>query len=161
CFLWGWTGFVSNISGRWELVLGPGIDDSNVLGFHLVTGLAFAGFLFLTVKDAKRWLAFVAIPFILNGIILTASRSTLLGLVGAALAALMFAPRARRAAVTGSLVLGMVLLVALARNDLFWERAFSIGQTQEEAMDASAASRITILNANWRMALDYPWGAGH
>jgi len=161
CFLWGYTGFASNVSGRWELVLGPGIDDSNVLGFHLVTGLAFAGFLLLTVDNWKRWLAFLAIPFILNGIILTASRSTLLGLCGAGIAAVVYAPRHRRMAVGGSLVLGIVLIVALARNDLFWERAMSIGQTGEDTMDASAASRFTILSANWRMALDYPFGAGH
>ncbi len=161
CFLWGWTGYASNVWGRWELVLGPGVDDSNVLGFHLVTGLAFAGFLFLTVKGAKRWVAFLAIPFILDGIILTASRSTLLGLCGAACAALVLAPRTRRAAVAFSLALGVVLLVLLARNDLFWDRAWSIGQTNEEAMDVSAASRFTILRANWQMALDYPFGAGY
>lgn len=161
CFLWGYTGFMTGVSGRWESVLGPGIDDSNVLGFHLVTGLSFAGFLFLTVSGPRRWLALGAIPFILNGIILTASRSTILGLAAAAVAALFAAPRSRRLAVGASLALGVVLLLALARDDLFWNRAFSIGETREAEMDASAASRFTIFRANWQMALDYPFGAGH
>ncbi len=161
CFLWGWTGFMSDVSGRWEAVLGPGIDDSNVLGFHLVTGLAFAGFLFLTVDGKKKWLAFLAIPFILNGIILTASRGTLLGLIAAGVAALVFAPKRRRVIVTSSLALATVLFFVLARNDsLFWTRAASITQTDEEQMDPSAASRLTIAEANWRMAMDHPFGAG-
>jgi O-antigen ligase len=159
CLSWGWTGFVSNVWGRWETVIGPGIDDSNVLGFHLVTGLAFAGFLFLTVQGRRRWLAFVAIPFILNGIILTASRSAMLGLIAAGIAALVLAPARHRRVVVGSLVLGLALLVMLARNDLFWERAISIAATTE--MDRSAESRLEILRANWRMALDHPFGAGH
>ena len=87
CFLWGWIAYSTDFSGRFEMVLGPGVDDSNLLGAHLVTGAAFAGYLFLDSQGPKRWAALGALPFILNGIILTASRSALIALIAAGVTA--------------------------------------------------------------------------
>ena len=166
CFLWGWIGFTSELSGRFEHLLGPGVDDSNISGFHLTTGLAFAGFLFLSSRGINRWVAFATVPFILNGLILTASRSAMVGCVAAGFAALLMAPRARRWVTIGSAALGLVLLLLLARDVMFWDRMATIGVTQagivdERTLDKSAMSRWTIAAANWDMFLDYPLGAGH
>ena len=100
CFIWGWTAYTSNFGGRLEIVLGPGVDDSNLLGGHLVTGVAFAGFLFLGSTGLRRWVALGVLPFILNGIIMTASRSALVALVMAGAASLVIGPRGKRLAIT-------------------------------------------------------------
>ncbi len=161
CFIWGWIAFGTEIHGRMELVLGPGVDDSNAVGAHLTTGLAFAGLLFLGLRDKRRWLAFAAIPFILNGVILTASRSALVAMLAGGAAAAVLAPRAHRRQLSVYAGLGVVLLLLLAQNEIFWERAGTIGETDEEQMDKSAASRVEMVKSQWRMALDYPLGTGH
>ncbi len=161
CFLWSWIAYTTQVHGRFELVLEPSVDDSNMIGFHLTTGLAMAGFLFLTSKGLKRLVAFAVVPFILNGIILTASRSAILGLTAAAVAALLLVPRQRRVVAMGCGILGVVLLLMLAQDELFWSRAATIKVTEQAEMDASAASRLIVAEANWRMFLDHPFGAGH
>ena len=120
CFMLGWIAYRTNVSGRLELG-GPGIEDANVLGTHLTTGLAFAGFMFLGLEGRRRWLAFAAIPFILNGVILTASRGAFLGLVAATVAGLYLCPSSRRRLGYVAVALGLVLFLVLA-HDLFWER---------------------------------------
>jgi hypothetical protein len=101
------------------------------------------------------------LPFILNGIILTASRSATLGLMAAGMGALALAPRARRWFLIPCAGLGLVLFLMLAKDDTFWDRANTIRNTNVESMDASAASRLTIARANFEMFLDHPLGVGH
>jgi hypothetical protein len=163
CTLWGWTAASKEVSGRYEAFLGPGVDDSNMVGIHMITGLAMAGFLFLITKGKKRWIAFAMVPLILNTIILTASRSAQLGLVVAGIAGLILAPKQKRLAVGLCGALGLVLLLMLAQNDVFWDRAATIQESvgDERGMESSAASRWVIADANLRMAMDYPLGAGY
>ena len=161
CFLWGVIAYQTKVNGRLEMALGPGVDDSNLLGFHLITGLTTSGFLFLMTRGWKRLIALAALPFILNGIILTASRSAVLGLGAAGVTAVFLAPRARRTLVVGCGALGVVLLLMLARDHLFWDRAATLNKTGQSEMDESAASRLLISAANWKMFQDYPFGAGH
>ena len=160
CFLWGLTAYAMTISGRLEGRFGPGVDDANVLGAHLSVGLVFAGFMFVGFQGIKRWVVFGTIPFILNAIILVASRSVFIGIVSAGMAAVFFIPRTKKAIVFSCLALGGALLVYLA-NDLFWERISTVTQTDESTMDASASSRFIIARAEVDMFLDYPFGAGH
>ena len=163
CALWGWTAATTEVSGRYDPFLGPGVDDSNMVGIHMITGLAMAGFLFLTTKGAKRWIAFAMLPLILNTIILTASRSAQVGLVAAGIAGLVLAPKRKRRAVGVCCALGLGLLLILAQNEVFWDRAATIQESvgDERGMEASAASRWVIAEANLRMARDYPLGAGY
>jgi len=160
CFVWGWMAYTMEVSGRLEARFGPGIDDSNVLASHLAVGMAFAGFLFVGLQGLKRWGILAAIPFILNAIILAASRGVFVSIVGAGIAAAGFSPRANRRVVLGALALGSVLLVYMA-NELFWERISTVAQTDEAAMDTSASSRLVIARAELNMFLDFPFGAGH
>jgi len=148
------------VSGRFERVGGPGINDANTLGAHLITGLAFSGFMLLGLRGKRRWLALAATPFILNGIILTMSRGAFLGILGAGPAAWYLAPRAQKHLVLGAACLGVVLFTILA-HDLFWERMSTILTTSEGVREASAASRREIARIQWDMAKDFPWGAGH
>jgi hypothetical protein len=152
CLQWALTAMTTEVSGRYDTYLGPGVDDSNMIG------------LFLTKKGWKKWLAFATLPFILNTIILTASRSAQLGLVVAGLASFVFAPKSKRLAVGVCGALGLVLLLMLAKNDVFWERAKTIEESatgDDRGMEASAASRWVVADANLRMARDYPFGAGY
>lgn len=160
-FTWGWIAFRTDVQGRFEPILGPAMDDANALGFQLVTATAFAGFMFIGLRGAKRWLVFATLPFLLNVIILTASRSALLGLAAAGVAALWQTPKEKRRVAYGCAALGVVLLIRLAGSELFWERTATLAVKDIEALDASAASRFDIASANWRMFVDHPLGAGY
>ena len=160
CFILGWIAYQMLIDGRLESVGGPGIDDSNTLGMQLTTGLAFAGFLLMGVQGNARWIALGAIPFILNGVILTQSRGAFLGMAGAGAAALFLSPQTRRGVVYGAASLGLVLMLILA-HDFFWERVATIWTFEEEEMEESAASRVTLITAQWAMSRDHPFGVGH
>ena len=161
CFMWGWIARASNVDGRVELRLGPGVEDANTIGLHLGTGAAFAGLLFLASKSRLRWIAVPAIPFILNGVILTASRGAMLGLVAGGAAALLLGPRQRRFVMVTLAVLGGALFLYLAQSELFWQRMSTLKPEEGQELESSAASRFGIAEANWRMFLDYPMGVGH
>lgn len=69
CFLAG-----RDIGGRLDGVGGPGIDDANTLGMFLATGVITAAMLFISLKGWRRFAIVLAMPIILNGLILTGSR---------------------------------------------------------------------------------------
>jgi hypothetical protein len=160
CLIFGWIAFTTNVSGRLDSVGGPGMDDANLLAMHQITGAAFAGFLFLGIKGKKRWIALFTIPFILNTIILTESRGALVGLVGAALAALIFSPREKRRITYGAMSLGIILFLWLS-NAPFWTRMETLAETNEIAMEASARSRIELVRYDLEIAADFPLGSGY
>lgn len=159
-FTWGWTAYRMDVHGRFEPMLGPGMNDANELGFQIVTALAFAGYMVVGLRGWRRYLAFAVVPFLVNVVILTASRSALLGLIAAGAAAAFSTPRKHRRAVLICAMLGVLLFLRLAGSELFWQRAATIGDSDVEAMDASAAARLSIAQANWKMFLDYPMGTG-
>ena len=161
CFVWGWIAYTTEVRGRLDIALSPEGADSNLIGYHMATGLAFAGFMFVQLKGLKRWVVFAASPFILNAIILTASRGATLGLLAAGVSSVLFAPRAKRFPVYAACLLAIPLMLRLAGNDIFWERMGTLTQTDPQKMEGSAASRIPIIEANWRMFLDHPFGVGY
>lgn len=160
CFLWSWLAYTSGAGGRVELEVGPGVSDSNTLGFHLVTGLAFSGIMLVALPQRRRFLSLGMIPFILNGVILTASRGAILAMAAGALGVLMFAPRRRRWMVYSGALLGVLLFLRLAGSELFWERMGTLRVEPSDQTEASAASRVEIAQANWSMFLDHPIGVG-
>jgi hypothetical protein len=162
CFYLGWLAYGINVSGRLENLGGAGISDANTLGMHLATGLVFAGFMLMALTDWRRWAVFLAIPFILNGIILTGSRGAFVGVLAAGAAAWYLKPAAYRKWFYLVGALALVLLVRLG-HDLFWERMGStaVAVTSEQVdLDKSATSRIAIIESQWTMATNYPLGAG-
>lgn len=161
CLAWGWEAYGRDVRGRFEIVLGPGIDDSNVIGFHMITGLAFAGFMFISLGGWKRWAALVPIPFMLNLLILTASRGAVLGLLVAGAAAAWLGPRAHRGKLAGCGILAIPLFFMLAQSELFWERTGTISVSEKQERDLSSLARIAAAEGEWRMFLDNPLGFGH
>jgi hypothetical protein len=164
CFYFGYLAYTATgfDDGRLEGVGGPGVDDSNTLGMHVITGLVFASPLLLTTHGWVRWFVFAAIPFLLNTIIVTRSRSTFLGLVIAALAIYYLKPPVYRKWFYVLAVLGGILFVRLAPVQ-YWDRVNTVTAAvdKEKEMDTSAASRSVVINAQWEMAKDYPLGGGH
>jgi O-antigen ligase len=157
CFIFGWLAFNAEVVTRLETIGGPGVDDSNLLAAHMVTGLVAAGFLFIKTAGWRRWIAFGTLPFIMNTIVLTQSRGGFLALVAGGLAAWYLSPKQYRRFVTIAGVLGVVLLFVLS-NDLFWERISTVLHHEE---DASAESRLRILGPQLQMFFDHPFGVGH
>jgi len=161
CFMWGWIARASNVGDRIELRLGPGVEDANTIGLHLGTGIMFAGLVFLASKSRLRWIAVPAVPFMLNGVILTGSRGAMLGLIAAGATALLFGPRQRRFVLVTGAVLSVGLFFYLAQSDMFWQRMSTLKPEEGQELEGSAASRFGIAEANWQMFLDYPLGVGH
>jgi len=160
CFIFGWIAYRMEVGGRLEQIGGPGVDDANTLAMHLTTGIAIAGFLFLSETKKVRIALACLLPFILNGVIETQSRGALVGIVAAAPIGLFLCPRGHRRVAYGAVGLGAVLLLILA-NDQFWGRMQTIQLTEESQMEASAASRVALIRYGWAMFKDYPLGAGH
>ncbi len=160
CFWWGYLAWQHPGGGRLEDIGTGDVAGSAFASMHVSTALAIAGFFVLSFPGWKRWAPFVAIPFILNAIILMQTRGAFVGLIGAAPLALLLGPKNKRKIVSIYLALGGILLLIVA-NDAFWERMGTIKPEEGEQMEASAASRFDIAEANWRMFKDHPLGAGH
>lgn len=160
-FLWGYVAYQNPGSGRLENLGSGDVAGSAFASMHIGTGLAFAGFAFLGVSGIRRWLAFSSLPFILNAIILMATRGAFVGLLGGAFAAIFLSPKSSRRFVVLSIALAPILLFMLA-NELFWSRMSTIVPPDDgQQMESSAESRFTIAQANYQMFLDHPMGVGH
>jgi O-Antigen ligase len=160
CFLWGYTAYLHPGSGRLENIGYGDVAGSAFASMHMGTGLAFAGFAFLGTSGIRRWLAFSSIPFILNAIILMATRGGFVGLLAGAPMAIYFSPKSRRRTVMLCLAMAPVLLVTLA-HELFWSRMSTMLESDTLVTEGSAGTRIAVARANIEMFLDHPWGAGH
>jgi O-antigen ligase len=162
CAYLGWLAFNARVSGRLEGIGGPGIDEANALAMQMGTGVAVAAMLILGGRSWIRWTAFLAMPFLLNTMVLAGSRGAFVALLGAGLALWYLKPEKHRKVFYAYAVLGVVLFFMLA-NQIFWGRVETItAVTQEDAeVDRSAESRLVLFAAQWEMAKRYPFGAGH
>lgn len=160
CFYWGILAYQNPGYGRLEKIGFGDLSGSAFASMQISTGLVFAGFAFLSLVSFKRWFAFLSLPFMLNAIVLMATRGAFIGLLGGALASLFFSPKSKRLIIIGYGILGGILLFYLS-NDLFLERMSTIPVGEQQEMEASAASRLDVAAANLRMARDYPMGVGH
>jgi O-antigen ligase len=159
CFIWGWDAYRTSVHGRLESIGSADVSGANGASVQLVVGLIFAGFMFLGAKGLARWILLAIIPFILNAIILTATRGGFVAMMASGLMVSLLAPRRYRLRVFAVGLLGVVLLFRLG-NDVFWDRIETLQDTTVHE-DKSAESRLVIAQANWKMALDYPLGVGH
>ncbi|HVY62492.1 MAG TPA: O-antigen ligase family protein [Planctomycetota bacterium] len=160
CFIFGWIAWRDPHlqHGRLEGVGGPGVNDSNTLGVHMIAGLALAGFVLLSTRSwIARGAALIACAFIMNTIVLTESRGALVGMAAAGLPALLLVPRRMRKVIVVLGGLAAVMLLVLA-HDQFWERMQTI-ETYKQ--DASASSRFELVLPTWHMFADHPLGVGH
>jgi hypothetical protein len=157
CTLFGLRGLLMTFTGRLEYVGASGVDDSNLLAAHLITGMVTAGFLFVGSKGVQRWVAFGTLPFMMNAVILTQSRGGFLAMGAAGLCAWFFSPKKFRPFISVAIVLGGCMFLLLA-NEQFWERVSTI---QESSQGENADTRVQILGPQFEMFKDHPWGAGY
>jgi hypothetical protein len=147
--------------GRLDGVGGPGIDDANTLGMFLATGIAVGSVLLLTLKGWRRVVVFGALPIALNGLILTGSRGSFLGLVAGGALAFYLCPPQKKWVFWGFAALGLLAAVNLV-DTAFIDRMFTIRSAVERSasIDSSAESRLVLIEAQLKMAARYPHGAG-
>jgi O-antigen ligase len=162
CFYFGWLGFTAQDGGRLEGVGGPGVNEANALAMHVGTGVLAGAMLILALRGYRQWFVLLAMPFMLNILVLAGSRGAFLGLLVGGLALFFLKPRSHRGLFYAFAAAGVVLFLSVT-NQSFWERMGTIGAAVDrtEQMDESAASRYAIVAAQWRMFQNHPLGAGH
>lgn len=161
CFFFGWLALTIDVSGRLDGIGGPGINNANTLGMHLATGLVVAGTFVLLGNGWWRWACVLMVPFIVNGVILTGSRGAFLGVAAGGVAIWYLRPRIRKRLFYGLAVLAGIGFLWLAQEE-YWERMGTIESAvvQPSKVDTSTEIRLALIDAQWEMAKDYPFGAG-
>jgi hypothetical protein len=145
-------------SGRLEGIGGPDFSECNFLAAFLVSVLWLIGVQFLRSGWKGKVLCFLAGGFAANAVVLTRSRSALVGLAAGGLVALFAVPKRYR----GYLAVGLVVAAAgfyYLTDEQFLARAATVMHSEEER-DSSAQSRIVLAQAGFRMWRDHPLGVG-
>lgn len=151
-----------DLGDRLNGVGGPGIDDANSLGMYFSTALAVGGTLLLAQRRWRALIVLMALPVILNGLILTGSRGAFLGFVIGALVIAFLRPPKRAWRFWGGGALAVVAGLSLV-DAKFIDRVLTLSGAVEQGgkIDGSAENRMVLLEAQARMAAGYPHGAGH
>ena len=162
CAYYGWLAYSTARGGRFENIGGPGVDGASAFAAHMSTGLIFAGVLLFRTRGFVRIMVLLAIPFILNAIILTQSRGGFLGLMAGGLVVLYLWPPEYRKRTYMSATMGVILFFILA-HDVFLDRMATImNAVEREEMDTSAEARWELIDAQWKMFRLRPvLGSGH
>jgi O-antigen ligase len=128
----------------------------------LATGAIVCLGLMLVEKGWRRWACLGMLAFIGNGFVLANSRGAFMALVVGGAVVMLCKAREHRRAFWLVAMIG-VAGFAMAIDKVFIERMFTIGDVaeQSEEADMSARSRVVIYEAQMRMALDHPLGAGY
>lgn len=160
-FYMGWTAFTSHGGGRFEGFRGPDISEANSGALTLATGFFVLGALFLASKWRPRVPLAGMAPFLLDGIVRTASRGGFLALVLGGTIFANLAPRAQRKVIWGLGLLAVAVFLALA-NPQFWGRMASIQYLGEDVEGTDTGSgRLVIMAGQIAMFKDQQWGYGH
>jgi len=161
CGYFGWIAYTSYSGGRFEGFGGPSMEDANAAALQIVTGVFVAASLFLGSRSWERVGLLGVIPFIVNALITTISRSGFLALGCAGLVFNYFAPRRFASRVRVFSILGAILFIMLA-GPAYWERIGSLQYVGEEVEGVdTGAGRLLIMQAQAKMFLEYPYGCGH
>lgn len=161
CFYLGFLAYTSFGGGRLDGVGGPGINEANAAALQMVTGVLVAGSLFLAGNWKERAVLIGVIPFMVNGLVTTVSRS---GFLAAAISGVVynwFTPKKYRFAVRILSVLALVLF-AMLTHEAYWERISTIKLkgADVEGVD-TGGGRLEIMQAQIRMFEGRPLGCGH
>ncbi|MDW8259294.1 MAG: O-antigen ligase family protein [Gammaproteobacteria bacterium] len=161
CFYLGWLAFTSYTGGRLDGVGGPGIDDANSGALQMVTGVFAASSLFLAGSYKARTILLMMIPFMVNGLIATISRTGFLAVLVGGLAYNLLTPKKYRVRVFVLSILAATLFGLLA-NNLYWERMGTIRYRGEDLPGIdTGGGRLEIMRAQFEMFQLYPFGCGH
>ncbi len=137
-------------------VIAPNATEENAVSAHVAAMLPFYGLYFLVGQTWEKIIAVIAVPFMINLIVLANSRASFVAVLVIGILALIWIKGRLRWRVLLALVGGVILILILA-NDQFWQRQKTIDNYQEEG---SAMSRIYLWKGAIRMFKDHPMGAG-
>jgi hypothetical protein len=162
CMYLGWVALGVRYSGRLNGVGGPGIDESNLLAAQIATGVVIAAMLLLSERGWRRVLCVIALPLMLNIMVMAGSRGAFLATVAAGLVLWYFKPRAYTKAFYAYAIIGLIAVGSVA-NEAFWQRMTTIGAAAEsyDSADESAQNRMVGFKAQLQMVKSWPHGAGH
>jgi putative inorganic carbon (HCO3(-)) transporter len=160
CFYFGIIAFTTYTGGRFEGFGGSGINEANAGALTMVTGIFMAGSLFLAGNWRSKTIAFVMIPFIVDGLITTISRSGFLALAVGGLIYNWFTPGKLGKQVRVLSVLAVTMFVMLT-GPSYWSRMQSLQHVGEDVQGMDTGEdRIAVVKAQWRMFKDHPLGCG-
>lgn len=160
CFYLGWIAYTTYTGGRFEGFGGAGLGEANAGALALVTGILVASSLFLMGRRSEKVVVFCMIPFIVDGLITTISRSGFLELAVGGLTFNWFTPKKLAKVVRICSVLAIVLFMILT-GPSYWKRMQSIEHAGEQVQGVNTGEdRIALVNAQWRMFAEHPLGCG-
>ncbi len=161
CFYLGMVVIDAYIGGRFEGFSGAGINEANAAALQLVGGIVVTFAIFLSGKKVERIVAFVFMPFIVNALVATISRSGFLAFGIAGFLFNFFAPRKIAGSVRLFSFVGLILFVAIT-NPVYWERISTILVAGEEIEGRNTGTgRLLLMNAQLEMFATNPMGCGH
>jgi O-antigen ligase len=160
CFYFGCIAFISYIGGRFEGFGGAGTGEANAAAVTVVAGIFVASSLFLAARWREKALLLIVIPFIVNALVTTISRSGFLALAAGGIMFAVSTPRKFRRQVRILSVFAAALFLLLT-GPSYWERMQSIeyGGGEVQGVD-TGAGRLELAEAQWRMFRDHPLGCG-
>ena len=160
CFYLGWIAYTSYSGGRFEDFGGAGLSEANAAALALSSGALLGASLFLAGRMGQRLVVVGGMPFILNGIVTTISRSGSLALAAGGLVFNLFAPRRLAGQVRVLSVLAVILFLILAGSS-YWLRMQSLEHAGQnvEGLD-TGEDRVEIIKAQFRMFAAHPFGCG-
>lgn len=159
-----WLGYQAygKSGGRLEGLAGA-LGDANTLGMHMSALAILAGFMFLGSARQYRWLSFLALPLIINTVVLTGSRGATVGLVAGGLVAGYLCPKRIRGKFMVAGVLGVIMIFMLS-DAKYLERLATVIALQgggAEEINRTSGSRWDIGMAGVEMWKDNPAGVGY
>jgi O-antigen ligase len=161
CGYLAWVAFTTYTGGRFDSFGGAGIGEANAGALTLVAGIFIAAALFLREQTPGKIALLLIVPFMVNALIMTISRSGFLALTAGGLVFNLFSPPKIRVRVAVLSVLAIGVFFVLA-DPGYWNRIESVkyGGAQVQGLD-TGSGRLNILHAQIRMFRDHPFGCGH
>jgi O-Antigen ligase len=157
----GWMVYTTYAGGRFEGTGVPGAKDTNSAALLFATVTLASAALFLGGRLGTRVGLLGIIPFIVNALVATVSRSGFLALGVGGVLFNLFTPTRYRRLVRLLSVLALLLFVLLT-NPLYWSRIETIKYAGEEVQGIDTAhARLVTIQAQWKMFRLYPLGCGH
>ena len=161
CVYLGWLAYSAHQGGRFEGFGSPDIDEANAGAVQIVTGVLIGSSLFLAGNLREKIGLFAGMPLTVNAIVVTISRSGFLAMGFGGVLFNLFTPSRLRVRVRVLSVLAIVLFVMLT-NPVYWARIKSLEVAGEQIQGVdTGATRVHLVEAQWRMFLDHPFGCGH
>ena len=161
CGYLAYVAYTGYRGGRFDDFGGAGIGEANAGALTLVAGIFVAAALFLREENRGKAVLLLMVPFMVNALIMTISRSGFLALASGGLVFNAFSPPKIRVRVAVLSVLGICGFFVLA-DPGYWNRIESVKYRGAEVQGLDTGSgRLNILHAQVRMFRDHPLGCGH